>query len=81
MILHRAALLWLTLIPLVVVGQPPNRVTELRNKAMVEGSVEIKVTTRAVADAPSRSRTQAQRVTVQFAQCCANHLMRAEMMA
>lgn len=53
----------------VVVAQP-NDVATLRNQATAEGAVEVRVTTRAVADAASvaTARTEAEHVAIQRAQ-------------
>jgi hypothetical protein len=67
-IFHRAALLLLMFTPLVAGGQSTSPFAELRSKAIAQGSVQVKVTTRAVADAPTAGRTQAQRFAIQLAQ-------------
>jgi len=70
MILHRTALLCLALTPLITSGQTATPIAQMRNRAIAEGSVEVTVTSRAVAQAPlsPSARTQAQRFAIQLAQ-------------
>jgi parvulin-like peptidyl-prolyl isomerase len=65
-----AALLLLLFAPLAASAQSVGRVSDLRSKAVAEGSVAVKVITRAVAAAPSApaARTAAQRSAIQLAQ-------------
>lgn len=63
--------LLLALIPLVVDAQSAaGAIAQLRNRAILEGAVDVKVTTRPIADSglPGRAPTEAQRIAIQRAQ-------------
>lgn len=66
----RLVLACVALAPLIASGQPVLAIAQLRSQALTEGSVEVKVTTRALVDAATSptNHTQAQRLAIHLAQ-------------